>query len=543
MYRKDGFCTPADSRYGYSGYRFSRDKEGTDSKYHDRDKDKDVYIRSRTFQNSNWRQPLPPPPPAPAWERASAQFDQTHRREIAAVNNCFMPHFCSKKESSYTPTLKAVDNLTPKFLSLDISSETSVQSQTQALQQQPDGKNRSAQAGTSPKSQSSSVNSWRKQSPCSENSSGLTIRRKFHLGLRLSAVEREELFMPKTLMEMLGSKRSLYETMNNLNTKTMKVQMDDFQKQEMACEHVRSELQHLYPDNNVIPYGTRRLGMAHPEAAIYMFFDSGNGCYHQASNHRKDLQTQIRQTVFQTLKKCGHCSEVTDWDRQELVTFRHLESEMNCVVSFCNGFKDQNTLLLKTFLKIDKRLRLLTLLVTDMVYRYHDISKHFTSYVLNVMLIMYLQRLPDPVLPTLQKLRGSFQYEKVFIGDFDCGHPREFSLPATNNDQSVETLLKGFCAFYREFNYRENVISIIGPELKRSMFCPPFNLTVPEEPLHSFLIALKKGDIPKINCDLPVIVQDPFELNCNAAEKVNSTVLEVFIMMCADAYEILSRWC
>ena len=69
---------------------------------------------------------------------------------------------------------------------------------------------------------------------------------------------------------------------------------------------------------------------------------------------------------------------------------------------------------------MDKRLRLLMLLVNDMVYRYHDLSKYFTSYVLNIMVIMYLQRIPDPVLPTLNQLRSSLPCEKVEIGGKIC---------------------------------------------------------------------------------------------------------------------------
>lgn len=56
------------------------------------------------------------------------------------------------------------------------------------------------------------------------------------------------------------------------------------------------------------------------------------------------------------------------------------------------------------------------LLVTDMVYRYQDYSKQFTSHVLNIMVIMFLQRITEPVLPTLHQLRSSLPYEKVIIG-------------------------------------------------------------------------------------------------------------------------------
>lgn len=79
---------------------------------------------------------------------------------------------------------------------------------------------------------------------------------------------------------MLGSKRSLYEAMNELNSKTLKVQMDDYQKEEQCCEHLKQEMLQKYPNCAIIPYGTRLLGMAHPEAAIYLFFDTGSNSNH-----------------------------------------------------------------------------------------------------------------------------------------------------------------------------------------------------------------------------------------------------------------------
>ncbi|KAJ1528688.1 hypothetical protein ONE63_007081 [Megalurothrips usitatus] len=387
-------------------------------------------------------------------------------------------------------------------------------------------------------------NSWRKPSN-TYSPTGLlnSVRNKFHDGSVLSAVERKIIAQPAALMQMLGSKTSLYETMNELHSITLKVQVDDFEREEQACEHVKQEMLSQYPNCSVALYGIRQLGMAHPKSAIYMFFNTGIN-YCQASNENKENQTRVRGTVYEVMKHCGHCEKVTNWDVQELVTFKHNDTEMNCVVSFTNGFKEQNTLLLKSYLKMDKRLRLLMLLVTDMVYRYHDISKYFTSYVLNIMVIMFLQRIPEPVLPTLFELRNMFPYKKVIIGGFDCGFPKETPCLQSSNHLSVENLLKGFCAFYKDFNFEDDVVSILGPELKRSMFCPPYNNTISDEPLNSYLLSLKNGgNTPKMNCDLPVIVQDPFELCCNAAEKVNMSVLEVFKMMCQDGFDILSKWC
>lgn len=571
MYRKtgsDSYYTSAENRYGYksASLRMSERKQdhgfsseqGTDSKQHvrgrdrfsdrgerdrydqdrgrERDRERDVFIRSRTFQNSNWRQPS-------AWDsKPPNQFESSqqgvYRKEPV---NSFMPHFCLKKEANYTPTLQAVDNLTPKFGCMEISKDNA----PAASVSQPTVRSHNhsgASSSSSGPTQNNGLNSWRKE--CSNYnrdqgySSGSGSKYKSDQGVELTG-------LGKHLMSMLGSKRSLYEAMNELHGKTMKVHMEDLGKQEQACEHLKAEMTALYPDCCVTPYATRLLGMAHPNTAIYMFFDPDGRSYFQGTHENKDLQTKTRKIVFEILKNCGHCENVQDWDVQELVTFRHSEIRMNSVVSFANGFKDRNTLLFKAFLQIDKRLKLLMLLVTDMVYRYQDFSKQFTSHVLNIMVIMFLQRTHEPVLPTLHQLRSSFPYEKVIIGGFDCGFPKDvFTFPSSNH-LSVENLLKEFCAFYKHFDFEEEIISLLGPKLTRAMFCPPYETSPPPvEPLNSYLLALKRGDkIPKINCVNPVIVQEPFELSSNAAEKVESSILAVFKMMCQDAYDILSTWC
>ncbi|KAK3923050.1 Poly(A) RNA polymerase, mitochondrial [Frankliniella fusca] len=532
--KKSAYYRTAEKRTGNLSSEISFDS----AKHHDLERD--VYIKSRTFQNSNWRQP------AQSWDKCLPHSDNNaqgiSRKDIAAANS-LMPNFGSKKESTYTPTIKAVDNLIPKFTNIDLGEQNYVIQNTQKPTSYV--RNQSVQNGTSsPRHHQNSDTNWRKPSSGKDHTGlSYSIRRKFDQGYGLTAAEREGLFQPQCLHDMLGSKTSLYAAMNELDSKTLKVQMEDFGREEIACEHVKQEMASQYPNCNVIPFGIRLLGMAHPKTAIYMFFDSGNN-YFQSTNETKHIQTQIRKTVFETIRKCGHCEDVRDWDVQEMVTFMHSETQMNCVVTFVNGFRHQNTLLLKSYLQIDKRLRLLMLLIGDMVYRYHDISKYFTSYVLNIMIIMFLQRISEPILPTLSQLRESFPFEKVSIGGFECGYPKNFPVSPSTNHSSVERLVKEFCAFYKNFNFEKDIVSILGPELKRSMFCPPYEIISTTEPLHSYLASLRSGEnVPKMNCNLPVIVQEPFELNSNAAEKVNLTVLEVFQMMCQDAYNILSKWC
>lgn len=84
--------------------------------------------------------------------------------------------------------------------------------------------------------------------------------------------------------------------------------------------------------------------------------------------------------------------------------------------------------------------------------------------------------------------------------------------------------MKEFCAFYKHFDFEEEIISILGPKLKRAMFSPPYEMsTTSIQPLNSYLHSLQRGDkIPKINCANPVIVQEPFELSSNAAESMYS---------------------
>lgn len=90
-----------------------------------------------------------------------------------------------------------------------------------------------------------------------------------------TAQEIKVLTQPSSLVDMLGSKSSLYAVINDLDGKTAKVKMEDFEREELAREHLKVEMVSQYENCKVIPYGIRLLGMAHPKTAIYMFFDPG----------------------------------------------------------------------------------------------------------------------------------------------------------------------------------------------------------------------------------------------------------------------------
>ena len=95
------------------------------------------------------------------------------------------------------------------------------------------------------------------------------------LSFCFAAQETNLLSQPEFLVDMFGSKSSLYAVINDLDGKTAKVKMEDFEREELAREHLKAEMVTQYEDCKVIPYGIRLLGMAHPKTAIYIFFDPG----------------------------------------------------------------------------------------------------------------------------------------------------------------------------------------------------------------------------------------------------------------------------
>ncbi|KFQ83983.1 Poly(A) RNA polymerase GLD2, partial [Phoenicopterus ruber ruber] len=123
----------------------------------------------------------------------------------------------------------------------------------------------------------------------------------------------------------------------------------------------------------------------------------------------------------------------------------------------------RNTFLLRTYACIEKRVRPLVLVVKKWA-NFHDINDAsrgtLSSYSLVLMVLHYLQTLPEPILPSLQKnYPDSFDptMQLHLVHQAPCTIPPYLS----KNGSSLGDLLIGFFKYYAtEFDWSHQMISV-----------------------------------------------------------------------------------
>ncbi|KAK2538836.1 Papd4 [Columba guinea] len=185
----------------------------------------------------------------------------------------------------------------------------------------------------------------------------------------------------------------------------------------------------------------------------------------------------------------------------------------------------RNTFLLRTYAYIESRVRPLVLVIKKWA-RFHDINDAsrgtLSSYSLVLMVLHYLQTLPEPVLPSLQK-----NYPESFDPTMHLHlvHQIPYTIPPylSRNGSSLGDLLIGFFKYYAtEFDWSRQMISVReakavprpdGIEWRNKFICveEPFDGTNTARAVHE----KKKFDIIK-NEFLKSwkILQETKNLNC-----------------------------
>ncbi|KFP08257.1 Poly(A) RNA polymerase GLD2 [Calypte anna] len=123
----------------------------------------------------------------------------------------------------------------------------------------------------------------------------------------------------------------------------------------------------------------------------------------------------------------------------------------------------RNTFLLRTYAYVESRVRPLVLVVKKWA-RFHDINDAsrgtLSSYSLVLMVLHYLQTLPEPILPSLQK-----NYPESFdpAMQLHLVHQVPYTIPPyiSKNGSSLGDLLIGFFKYYAtEFDWSHQIISV-----------------------------------------------------------------------------------
>ncbi|XP_061181698.1 poly(A) RNA polymerase, mitochondrial-like [Saccostrea echinata] len=218
-------------------------------------------------------------------------------------------------------------------------------------------------------------------------------------------------------------------------------------------------------------------------------------------------------------------SQIVPSQRCPILRFTDYNSQIKCDLSINNKLALQNTRLLQTFSLYDARIKPLVYTIRYWA-KVKDIagnpkaSNRLSSYALTMLVIYYLMNTTPPVLPPVEELARMCGRERTIIDQWDCSFVSAQFMPPTTNIQTIEELLHGFFQYFGNFDFLSNPMSVRTGK--------PMTLTraVLEK-------TLKVGSM---------ILQDPFVLDHNITQNVNSTMVIKIIkeMNLAEAKAV--RW-
>ncbi|XP_028980218.1 poly(A) RNA polymerase GLD2 isoform X4 [Esox lucius] len=146
-----------------------------------------------------------------------------------------------------------------------------------------------------------------------------------------------------------------------------------------------------------------------------------------------------------------------------ILKFRDKVSGVEFDLNVNNTVGIRNTFLLRSYANTEQRVRPIILVIKRWA-RHHginDASKGtLSSYTLVLMVLHYLQTLPEPVIPSLQK-----EYPECFSPTMEIHlvpeRPKDIPLYSSSNDASLGELLLGFLKYYASvFSWDKQVISV-----------------------------------------------------------------------------------
>ncbi|NXW85249.1 GLD2 polymerase, partial [Alopecoenas beccarii] len=246
----------------------------------------------------------------------------------------------------------------------------------------------------------------------------------------------------------------------------------DLNRKELCRTELQREIQQIFPQSRLFlvgsslnGFGTRSsdgdlcLVVKEEPVMIPTFFFNVILQVNQKTEARHILS--VVQKLFST-KLCNYIQRPQlIRAKVPIVKFRDKVRQFDLNVNNVVGIR--NTFLLRTYAYIENRVRPLVLVVKKWA-RFHDINDAsrgtLSSYSLVLMVLHYLQTLPEPVLPSLQK-----NYPESFDSTMHLHlvHLIPTTIPPylSRNGSSLGDLLIGFFKYYAtEFDWSHQMISV-----------------------------------------------------------------------------------
>ncbi|XP_073695836.1 poly(A) RNA polymerase GLD2 [Garra rufa] len=236
-------------------------------------------------------------------------------------------------------------------------------------------------------------------------------------------------------------------------------QNDDLEKKEQCRAALQRDIQTIFPCAQVFLAGSslNGFGSRSSDADLCLVIEEGLG------NHTANAVYVLSrvQKLLYTLSYIERPQLIRA--KVPILKFRDRVSGVEFDLNFNNTVGIRNTFLLRTYAYVEKRVRPIILVIKKWASHHciNDASRGtLSSYTLVLMVLHYLQTLPEPVIPCLQ-----MDYPECFNPKMDIHlvPRRPSNIPAfvSKNQSSLGDLLLGFLRYYATvFKWDRHVISV-----------------------------------------------------------------------------------
>ncbi|CAI9545777.1 unnamed protein product, partial [Staurois parvus] len=265
------------------------------------------------------------------------------------------------------------------------------------------------------------------------------------------------LLIPVTLLQLSQQILDLFQACQQ--------QVTDLKKKDVCRAELQREIQHIFPQSRLYLVGSslNGFGTRSSDADLCLVIKE------EPVFWQMNQKTEARH-ILSYSKNISTPDFVTYIERPQLirakvpiVKFRDKVSGVEFDLNVNNVVGIRNTFLLRTYAQIESRVRPLVLVVKRWASHHgiNDASRGtLSSYSLVLMVLHYLQTLPEPVLPSLQKdypecFNPSMQLHLVHLA------PRHIPKYQSKNSTSLGDLFVGFLKYFAtEFDWTDKIISV-----------------------------------------------------------------------------------
>ncbi|XP_042234355.1 poly(A) RNA polymerase, mitochondrial-like isoform X2 [Homarus americanus] len=290
-----------------------------------------------------------------------------------------------------------------------------------------------------------------------------------------------------------------------LVTPNIKYSKEELQQQIFQCNDIEVALSGLFPRATVLPFGSSVNSFGNFNCDLDMILElSGIGAQDNtqrlvfqakkapsSANSRLALQRRmeiISDIIDNFVPGCSQVRKILN-ARVPIIKYRQNLTDVDCDLTMSNRSGFYMSQMLYMYGSLDSRVCPLVFAVRRWARDRHITSPYsgrwITNFSLTLMVIFYLMNVSTPVIASLQSLNINSGPDEEEIESDRFIFPKSLEkVAASENKDSLETLLRGFFEFYDQFNFRERGLSIVTGN---SFIKPEHNALYIQNPLERVL--------------------------------------------------------